>query len=114
MLDHLVALPPCVNQGGPSCRWWHEERYRRFVADIAVRSYIVVNSTPSLAFSNRLVQAYEPVLLQAFRPELAIEGLDKLIVRCLAGPREVECYAFNICPQIQLSGDKSAPLIDPD
>jgi transposase InsO family protein len=34
---------------------------------------LIVVSTPSLAFSHRVVEAHEPVLVQALRPELAVE-----------------------------------------
>ena len=61
-----------------------------------MRSYFVVVSTPSLAFSDRVIQAHEPVRVQAFRPELAVEGLDERIVGRLARPREVERYPFHV------------------
>src|SRR5262245_5842652 len=40
-----------------------------FVANRAVRSVFVVVSTPSLAFSPRIVEAHEPMRVQAFRSE---------------------------------------------
>ena len=54
------------------------------------------------------------MLVQAFRSELAVEGLDKRIVRWLARPREVERHSFHVGPQIQLAGYKLAALINPD
>src|SRR3546814_14374528 len=54
------------------------------------------------------------MLVQTFRPELAVDGLDKRIVRWLARPREVERHSFHVGPQIQLAGDKLAALINPD
>ena len=39
------------------------------VADRAVRSHLVVVSTPSLAFSSRIVEAHEPMRVQTFRSE---------------------------------------------
>ena len=36
--------------------------------------------------------------VQAFRPELAVEGLDERIVRRLARPREVERHTFHVSP----------------
>jgi hypothetical protein len=50
----------------------------------------VIVSTPSLAFSSRFVEAYEPVGIQAFDPELAVQGFDIGIVCRFAGPAEVE------------------------
>ena len=65
------------------------ERYRRFVADGAVRSDLAVVSTPFLHFLAGVVKAKEPVLLQALGPELAVERLDVRIVGGFAGPGEV-------------------------
>lgn len=63
-----------------------------------MRSYLVVVSTPSLAFSHRVIQAHEPVGVEAFRPELAVEALDERIVGRLARPREVKRHAFHVSP----------------
>ena len=63
---------------------------RHLVADRAVRSHLVVVSTPSLAFSPRLVEAEEPVGVQALRPELAVQALTARIVRRLTRPAEVQ------------------------
>ena len=62
---------------------------RHFVADGAVGSYLIVVSTPSLAFSPRLVEAEEPVGIQALGPELAVQALDEGIVRRLSRATEV-------------------------
>ena len=64
--------------------------HRRLVADRAVWTHLVVVSMPSLAFCPRLVEAQEPVRVQAFGPELAVERFDEGIVRRLAWPAEVE------------------------
>jgi len=53
-------------------------------------SHLIVVSTPSLAFSNRVVEAHEPVLVQAFRSELAVEGLDERVVGRFARPAEAQ------------------------
>jgi hypothetical protein len=63
------------------------KRRRHFVADRAVRSDLVVVSTPSLAFLLRLVEAEEPARVQALGAELAVRALDECAVRRLAGPR---------------------------
>jgi hypothetical protein len=44
-----------------------------FVADRAVRSLLVVVSTPSLAFSSRIIEAHEPMRVQTLRSEFAVE-----------------------------------------
>ena len=79
-----------------------------------MRSHLVVVPAPSLAFSDRVVEAHEPVLVQAFRPELAVEGLDERVVRWFAGPAEVERDAVGVRPQIQVAGDELAALVDAD
>ena len=58
-----------------------------------MRTNLVVVSTPSLAFCARLVEAQEPVCVQAFDPELAVEGFDEGVVGWFARPEEVECEA---------------------
>jgi hypothetical protein len=45
----------------------------------------VVVPTPSLAFSPRIVEAHEPMCVQTFRSEFAIERLNESIVSRLAG-----------------------------
>ena len=58
--------------------------YRRFVADRTVRTHLVVVSMPSLAFCARLVEAEEPVRVQALRSELAVERFDERVVGSIA------------------------------
>jgi len=74
------------------------KRRRHLVADCAVRAHLVVVSTPSLAFSPRLVEAEEPVGVQAFRSELAVQAFDERIIRWLAGTAEVEGNAAHERP----------------
>jgi hypothetical protein len=64
-------------QPGAVCRWPIDQLDRGFVADRAVWSLLVVVSTPSLAFSPRIVEAHEPMRVQTFRSEFAIERLDE-------------------------------------
>jgi hypothetical protein len=45
-----------------------------------MRSLLVIVSTPSLAFSPRIVEVHEPVGVEAFGAELAVERFDKGIV----------------------------------
>jgi hypothetical protein len=59
--------------------------FRHSVANGAVRPNAIVVSTPSLAFPPRLVEAEEPVGVQALGPELAVQGFDKGIVRFQGG-----------------------------
>ena len=43
-------------------------------------SRVVIVSTPSLAFSPRVVEAHEPVCVQTFGAELAVERFDEGVV----------------------------------
>ena len=54
--------------------------HRRFVADRAVWTNLVIVSTPSLAFLARLVEALEPVGVQTLGPKLPIQVFDEGVV----------------------------------
>jgi len=56
------------------------------VADRAVWAFRVVVSTPSLQIFGRICERQEPVDVQTFSPEPAIEGFDEGVVRRLAWP----------------------------
>src|SRR4051812_3218379 len=88
--------------------------YRRSVADRTVRTHLVVVSMPSLAFYTRLVEAEEPVRVQALRSELAVERFDERVVSRLAWPAEVERHAFDVGPEVELLADKLGSVIDAD
>src|SRR5258708_35563288 len=88
--------------------------HRRRVAERAMRTNLIVVSTPSLAFCSRLVEAQEPVCIQAFPPELAVEGLDEGVVGRLAWPAEVECHAFHVRPENELLADELGAIVDAD
>src|SRR6201996_4709424 len=90
------------------------KRRRHFVADRAMRSDLIVVSTPSLAFFDRLVEAHEPVCIQALGPEASVEGFDERIVRRLARPREVQGDAVGVGPKIKIARDELGSLVDPD
>src|SRR5262249_17405028 len=85
------------------CRWPIDQLDRGFVADRAVWSLLVVVPTPSLAFSPRIVEAHEPMRVQAFRSEFAIERLDEGIVSGLAWSGEVERDTTLVSPQIEIA-----------
>ena len=88
--------------------------YRRFVADRAMGPHLVVVSTPSLAFSPRVVEAHEPVGVQALGSELAVERLDEGVVGRLAGPGEVERDAASDTPTDRAPADELGALVDAD
>ena len=52
--------------------------------------------------------------VQAFGPKLSVEAFDERVVGRLAGPGEVECDAFLVCPQIKVTGDELRTLINPN
>ena len=76
------------------------KRRRHLVADRAVRSNLIVVSTPSLAFSLGLVEAKEPVQVEALVAQRTIEGLDLHVVGRLAWPGEVQTSLVVIGPEI--------------
>ena len=88
--------------------------HRRFIADRAVRTHLIVVSTPSLAFSTCFVEAQEPVGVQAFGSELAVERLDEGVVSRFAWPTEVECHAFHVRPQIEVLAHELGTVVDAD
>ena len=93
-------FPGGFAQGGPCATDRSMRLDRGFVADRAVWSLLVVVSTPSLAFSPRIVEAHEPVRVQAFGAELAVERFDEGIVGWLPWPREVERHTPMVGPQV--------------
>jgi tetratricopeptide (TPR) repeat protein len=78
-----------------------------------MRSDLVVVSTPSLAFSAGLVEAEEPVGVQALRPKLAVQAFERVVGR-FARPAEVECDTAHESPQIELPANELRPVIEPD
>src|SRR6185437_7011972 len=85
-----------------------------FVANCAVRAHLIVVSTPSLAFSPRLVEAQEPVGVQALGAELAVQALDESVVGRLAWPAEVQCDVVHEGPQVELLADELGPVVETD
>ena len=79
-----------------------------------MRSLLVVVSTPSLAFSPRVVEVHEPVCVQAFRAELAIEGFDEGVVGRFVRAGEVQGDTTPVCPEIEVARNELRPLIYPD
>jgi hypothetical protein len=86
-------LPALFGQRGPCAADRFHEARRRFVADPAMRPNLAVVSTPSLAFRPRVVEAHEPVRIQALRPELPVQARDQRVVRRTPRPGEIERHA---------------------
>ena len=66
-----------------------DQRYRRSIADGAVWAYFIAVLEPIFHFSTRVVKAHEPVRVQTFGSELALEAFNEGIVSRFAWPREV-------------------------
>ncbi len=60
------------------------QQNRRSVADRAMGPFFVVVSAPSLHFFLGVRKAEEPVSVEGFGPEAAVEGLDERVVGRLA------------------------------
>ena len=84
------------------------------LADAAVGSFLVVVSAPILHLQASVVKAHEPMSVQAFAAELAVERLDERIIRWLAGPREVEGHTIRVGPEIEIARHELAALVDPN
>ena len=67
---------------------------------------------PILYLRSRVVKAHEPVSVQALGAELAIETIDVAVIGRLAWPRKVEHDTVVISPEIKISGDEFAAIID--
>lgn len=50
--------------------------------------------------------------VQTFRPELAVEGFDEAIISRFTWPREVERDVICIGPQVKITGDEFAGVLD--
>ena len=59
---------------------------RDVVSDRRVRTFLIVVSTPSLQLFSGIRKGQEPVGVQAFGPELAVERLDEAVVGRFARP----------------------------
>ncbi len=84
------------------------------IPDRAVRSILVVVSTPSLQLFASILQRQEPVGVQAFAAQLAVERFDERIVCGLAWAGEVQDHTALVSPQIHVPRDKFAAIVDPD
>jgi hypothetical protein len=76
---------------------------------------LIVVLSPSLDLGGRVLHRLEPVYVQAFFPEAAVEGFDGRIVRRLATSAEVEDDAIRVGPSVHRRADelRSVVAIDP-
>ena len=73
---------------------------------------LVVVSAVSLQLFLRIRKRQEPVSVQTFSAELAVEALDERVVSWFAGTREVQRDTFGIGPQVQIVGDELRTLVN--
>lgn len=60
------------------------------------------------------VKVHEPVGVNTFRSELAVEALDDVVIGWLAWSKEILGNVIGISPQIEIAGYKFRILINPD
>ena len=86
--------------------------FRRFIADRAVRTKLIIIATPSLAFLAGLVEALQPVRVQALGPEPAIQALNERVISGPPWTREVKRKAANKRPQIEITTGELRAAVD--
>ena len=91
-----------------------DQRCRRFIANGAVWSDLVVVFEPIFYFSMCVVKAHEPVRVQAFTADFAVKGFDECVVGWLARTAEVQRNAVGVSPQIKVARDELAALVNAD
>jgi hypothetical protein len=87
---------------------------RRHIAESAVGPFFVVIPLPSFDFVTGIVQAEEPVFVEAFLPESAMERLDINVVCRLPRTREVQSDVVPVSLEIDVLRDKLGAVVHPD
>ncbi len=77
-------------------------------------SVLVVVPAPIVQLLPGVFKAHEPVGVQAFRPQFAIERFDERVVGRFCRPAEVQRDVMGIGPQVKIAGDKLRSLINSD
>ena len=80
----------------------------------AMGSVLVVVPAPIPQLLPGVFKAHEPVGVQAFRPQLAVERFDEGVVGGLFEAAQVQCDAMGTGPQVQIARDELRSLIDAD
>src|SRR5450631_1128954 len=85
----------------------------RPLAERSVRTTLIVFSSPSFDKPPCLVQVSEPVGIQTFGTEGAIERFDEGVVSWLARTREVDLHPVLVSPQIHcLTGELASVIAE--
>ena len=79
-----------------------------------MRTELVVVPSPAFYFVSGVLQRHEPVHVQAFVPEAAVERFDMRVVRRCAGAGVIELDLVEVRPGVQRSGDELRPVVDLD
>jgi len=87
---------------------------RSRIAKSAVGPFFVVIPSPSFNLGPGIIQAQEPVLIEAFLPEPAVEGLDISVVRRLPRSGKVQSDVIPVSPKIDVLRDEFRAIINPD
>ncbi len=88
------------------------ERGRGLLAACAVGPLGIVVHPPGLDDRPRLLQRREPVYIQAFVAEAAVEGLDEGVVRRLTRPGELQPHVVAVRPGVQRLGNELRAIVD--
>ena len=80
----------------------------------SVRTALIVMPPPRLDLALRVRQRQEPVCVEAFVAQSAVEGLHECVVGRLAGPAEVDGDAVLVSPAVERLSDELWSIIDPD
>jgi hypothetical protein len=78
----------------------------------AVWPVLVIIDPPCLDDLSDLVKAHEPILVQAFITELAVEALHVAIIHRFAGSDELEFDPSSVSPGVERVTDELRTVID--
>ena len=79
-----------------------------------MRTELVVVPSPALYFVSGILKRHEPVHVQAFVPEAAVEGFDMRIVCWRTGTGVIELDLVEVRPGVQRTGDELRTVVNLD
>ena len=79
-----------------------------------MRTALIEFPSPRLDLAPSVVQRQEPMHVQIFVPEPAIEGLNERVVCGLTESGEIQRNFVHIGPLVKRSGDKLRAIVHPD
>ncbi len=95
-----------IAPGQARLTWGKSQLRRGLVADGTVWADLVVLPPPRFTFCLCLFQGQKPRGIQAFPPKLAVEALDKAVVRGLSRPGKVQFNPVHVGPEVQGLADE--------